>query len=109
MSGNDEDVRNAILAWVKSSPRVRRAWVLGNSAGEPRGPDAGVDVAIEIEPVADSEETAAVWMANADTWRSQLQQQVRPEARLHWFDPDGSTPGVKQLLDAKDLLYERSS
>jgi predicted nucleotidyltransferase len=109
MSAVRADVRNAIIAWAERTPRVRRVWVLGSRMnGNPRDDDE-IDLAIEVEPVVDSEETLAVWLAQQDKWRSQLQQQIDTAVGLEWFDPDGSTPRVhKALNEGAELIYERA-
>ena len=95
MSGFGNDVRDAIVGWVEATPRIRRVWVFGSRAkGNPRT-DSDLDIAVEIEPVADSEETLPVWMANSDKWQSELQQHISFAVDLEWFDPDGSTPKVR--------------
>lgn len=85
---------DSIARWAAGNPHIRRAWVYGN-----------LNVAVELEPVGDSEETLAAWMAKAGLWRSQLQSRMSAPVDLEWFDPDGST-----VLDAaRVLVYERAA
>ena len=90
-----KNVAKAIARWAAGNPDIRRAWVYGNT-----------NVAVELEPVGDSEETLAAWMANAGVWRSQLQSRISVPVELEWFDPDvGSTA----LAEPKVLVYERTA
>jgi predicted nucleotidyltransferase len=109
MSGFGDDVRDAIVAWAEATPRIRRVWVFGSRAkGNPRT-DSDLDIAVEVEPVADSEETLAVWMANSEKWQSELQEHISFTVDLEWFDPDGSTPKVRGALrETGILVYERA-
>jgi len=80
--------------------------MFGNrSDGEPKG---DIDVALELQPVADSEETFAVWMANCDKWQTQLQARTGRSVDLEWFDPDGGSAHPPQPDEAKILVYERA-
>lgn len=101
------DVLDTVVAWAKANDGIRRAWILGGSgAGATDGP---VDIAIEVEPVGDSEETAATWIAHSDRWQAELQQKTGCAVSLVWFDPDGSTPGVRKAVAAgAQLIYERA-
>ncbi|MEN3354076.1 MAG: uncharacterized protein V7640_2234 [Betaproteobacteria bacterium] len=105
----ETDVRTAISDWAESTPRVRRIWLFGSRARDAHREDSDIDIALEIEPVGDSEETLAVWMVNSDKWQAQLQQHTNLEVDLEWFDPDGSTPKVHRALrEASILLYDRA-
>ncbi len=106
MSNTDNDVRNKVVAWARANARIRRVWILGR---EQDGPDGNVNIAIELEPVADSEETAALWMAHSDKWQSELQEKSGSAVSLEWLDQDGSTPGVRKAVAAgADLIYVRA-
>jgi predicted nucleotidyltransferase len=109
MSGLGHDVRSAIKDWAQATPRVRRVWVIGSRAKGSERPDSDLDIAIEIEPVVDSEETLSRWMVKADEWAAQLQKVVGPKVDLAWFDPDGSTPKIQKALDdGAILIYDRA-
>jgi hypothetical protein len=84
-------MQQAIAEWASLHPRIRRVW-----AGERR-------VAVELEPVADSEETLAVWLTHGPLWRGELQAAVAPGIELGWFDPDGAGVAVAEL---ESLVYE---
>jgi predicted nucleotidyltransferase len=105
----ESDVCTAISDWAESTPRVRRVWLFGSRAGDTYRDECDIDIALEIEPVGDSEETLAVWMVNSEKWQAQLQQHTNLEVDLEWFDPDGSTPKVHHALrEASILLYDRA-
>jgi hypothetical protein len=92
-------VEDAVAQWAARNPKIKRAWMLGDA-----------EVAVEIQPVADSEETIAVWLAKAEHWRSQLRSRLGPQVELVWIDPDRDAPALgKELEEAKVLVYERAS
>ena len=107
MTGIESRVTNSIAQWAAERPEVRRVWLFGNRVKITHNPES-IDIAVELEPVGDSEETLTRWIAYADLWKSQLQNRVDSRVDLQWFDPDGSTPTTKAgLLDARVLIYER--
>jgi len=108
MSTVSNDVCNTIVAWAQAIPVIRRGWLVGDAKGRYR-PGDEINVAIEVEPVGDSEETLVLWLANSDQWQSQLQEQTRLPVSLEWFDLDGSTPKVHGALPKGGMLiYERT-
>src|SRR5215831_16316377 len=108
MTGIEGSVTDSIARWAAERPEVRRVWVFGSRAKAAYHPDGDIDIAVELEPVGDSEETLTRWIAYADLWKSQLQSRVGPKVGLEWFDPDGITPMVEAgLIEARILVYER--
>ncbi|HYX63765.1 MAG TPA: hypothetical protein VE935_06055 [Burkholderiales bacterium] len=85
-------MQQAIAEWASLHPRIRRVW-----ACEHR-------FAVELEPVADSEETLTQWLTRGALWRGELQAAVDPGIELGWFDPDGAGVAVTEL---ESLVYER--
>ena len=84
------------------NPKIRRVW-----ACEAPVPQA-VAVALELQPVADSEETSAVWLANCEKWRGELQSRLHRSVDLDWLDPDEATaPSQPRPADFRTLIYER--
>jgi hypothetical protein len=63
--------------------------------------DEGIDVVVEPLPVADSEETLPVWMANCNHWLRELQARTGRPVRLEWRDPDAAG-----LHRTNALIYE---
>jgi predicted nucleotidyltransferase len=107
MSGIGNDVQRTLADWAARNPKVRRVWVFGSRARGTHRPDSDIDIAVELEPVADSEETLLVWLANSEQWRSQLQDRISLPVDLEWFDPNGGTRDIRSALDqAKTLVYE---
>ena len=105
MKKTDNDVGVKVVAWARTNARIRRVWMLGAR----ERPDGNVEIAVELEPVADSEETAALWMAHSDQWQAELQERSGAAVSLEWLDPNGSTPGVrKAVAEGADLIYERA-
>lgn len=110
MSAFDNDVRDTLTGWAEATPRIRRLWIFGSRTTDSYEPDSDIDIAAEIEPVGDSEETLALWMVNSETWHAQLQQRVTFEVDLEWFDPDGSTSKVHGALrETGVLVYDRAT
>jgi predicted nucleotidyltransferase len=98
-----------MAAWAEARPRVRRVWLFGSRVKGTQRRDSDVDVAVEIEPVADSEESLLVWLNNGERWRGELEQEIGLLVNLEWFDPDGSTPNVQGALrEASVLIYDRA-
>jgi uncharacterized protein len=110
MTGIERNVSDSVARWAAENPDVRRVWVFGSRAKDTHRPDSDIDIALELEPVGDSEETLTRWIVNSDLWRSQLQGRIDAKVDLEWFDPDGSTRTIEAgLSDAKVLIYERAS
>ena len=110
MSAPGEDFRNYLTEWAESQPRVRRLWIFGSRAQGNARPDSDLDLAVEIEPVADSEETLPYWMTCSERWQSELQRRSEHPVDLDWFDPDGSTPRVARAIrEGSILLYDRAA
>jgi predicted nucleotidyltransferase len=99
-------LQQAIVQWAAGEPSIRRVWLFGaRSATTPR-PGSRVDVAVELAPVPDSEETLGVWFANFERWRAQLEKRITPGVDLEWFDPDALEMGRPRT---KTLVYERTA
>lgn len=110
MSGVSNAVRTVVAEWARANPKVRRVWVYGSRVKGTHRPDSDIDIAVELQPVGDSEETLAVWMAHCNQWQSELQARIGPTVVLEWFDPDGATTTIQATLDeASMLIYERAS
>jgi len=108
MAGIENNITDSIAQWAAERPEVRRVWIFGSRAKGTHRPDSDIDIAVELEPVGDSEETLTRWIAYGDLWKSQLQSRIGPRVGLEWFDPDGSTPTIEAgLIEAKVLIYER--
>jgi uncharacterized protein len=109
-SGIENNVAESIAQWAVENPEVRRVWVFGSRLKGTHRRDSHIDIAVELEPVADSEETLARWIVHSDLWKSQLQSRIAAKIDLEWFDPDGSTRTIEAgLNEAKVLIYERAS
>ena len=107
MNGIANDVQKTLSDWAEHNPKVRRVWVFGSRAQGTHRPDSDLDIAVELEPVADSEETLLVWLANSERWRTQLQERISLPVDLEWFDPNGGSGDIRAALDqAKTLVYE---
>lgn len=92
-----------LAAWAAANPRIRRVWLWGSDTKRGASTGTDVDVAIELEPVADSEETISYWIAHAEEWQAELENCVGSSVDLEWFDPDVDAP----LGDKAVLVYDR--
>ena len=94
-----------LAAWAASHPRIRRVWIFESEAKRRAYSDSDIyiDIAIEMEPVPDSEETIAFWIAHAEEWQAQLEKCLGSSVDLEWFDPDVDAP----LGDKAILAYDR--
>ena len=71
--------------------------------------DAADALALELQPVGDSEETFAVWIAHCERWRRELEARIGRPVDLEWLDPDGAaTIVLPRPGEADTLIYERS-
>jgi predicted nucleotidyltransferase len=110
MNDIENNVADSIAVWAAENPEVRRVWVFGSRAKGTHRPDSDIDIAVELEPVGDSEETLVRWIAHSTQWEAQLQSRIAAKIDLEWFDPDGSTRRVQAALsEGKGLMYERTS
>jgi hypothetical protein len=103
----DKHLTDSIAQWAAGNPRIRRVWLVRNGSWQQHRANAHLELAVELEPVFDSEETLTVWMANAGSWQSQLRQRVAAPVELEWFDADGGA--IQPTLEEdKALVYERA-
>src|SRR5690348_6549573 len=97
--------REALVQWAESNPRVRRVWVYGGDAPRNERRDTDLDVAIELAPAVDGDETLALWITNADKWHDELEECTGTTVDLEWFDPE--TDGALDV--SARLAYERGA
>jgi len=93
MNGDGNAIQKVIADWAAANPKVRRVWVLRRDTK-----DGEVDIAVELQPVADSEETFALWVADGEAWRSQLQARTGRSVNLEWVDPDKGPVQTDKVL-----------
>jgi predicted nucleotidyltransferase len=97
--------RDALVAWAEANPRVRRVWVYGGDAPRNERRDSDLDLAIELAPAVDGDESLARWIANAEKWQDELEQRTGSRIDLEWYDPEMDEP-----MDASArLAYERGA
>jgi hypothetical protein len=89
-------VPNLVAVWAATHPRIRRVWIAGADR-------SGCElISLELEPVADSEETFAVWIANCRKWHAELEARLGRPVSLGWLDPDAD-----RREPVEELVYER--
>lgn len=97
----------AIAEWAAGNPRIRRVWLFCSRAGDVPASNGGIDIALELQPVADSEETIAVWLANCDKWRLELQTRIGRTVELDWLDSDGASRTTRaESGEVQMLIYD---
>jgi len=93
-----------VADWAARNPRIRRVWSCESHI------EGALALALELAPVADSEETAAVWLAHCEEWRSDLARSLRRAVELEWIDCDEcSAPNQPGAGEVRTLVYERLS
>ena len=105
--GRGHPLSQLITDCASANPKIRRVWLFASPADAAR-PEA-IAVTVELQPVGDSEETLAVWMAHCEQWRNELEARIGHPVPLDWRDTDGATiaapPGAEE---ASALVYERA-
>ena len=90
----DPAYRRALAEWADRNPRIRRAWGLGDGR-----------IGLELQPVADSEESIAVWLAKSGKWQAELEARFGTAVAIEFLDPD--VPRCPPREQDGALLYER--
>jgi hypothetical protein len=87
-----------LAAWYDSQPAVRRLWAVKNSQK--------LRVIVAIEATADNDDVYPVWLANTETWASELhahtgspvQLELIHEAPLNGIEVDADSTIVADLF-----------
>jgi predicted nucleotidyltransferase len=106
LQGNEKE---KLAAWAAGIPRIRRVWLFGSDAKRNARENTDLDIAIEMEPVADSEETITVWIAHAEQWQNELESRIGTAVDLEWFDPDVDEPLSEKAILAYDRMGRAES
>ena len=101
------DTAGAIADWASHKRRIRRVWLVGEAAQRTPPPGHALGLALEVEPVGDSEETAAIWMANEMSWRAQLERLLSRRIGLEWVDADATATPQSTRDELRQLVYDR--
>jgi len=104
MNSHEKQLAGLINKWANQESKVRRVWVRLRHTGSAKH----TDIAVEIEPVNDSDEELLLWMANSGDWRADLQKQISGTVQLEWIDPYASTGEAQYPDTGYVLLYERN-
>jgi hypothetical protein len=65
--GRGPALTEVLADWAAHNPKIRRVWACETPVAQ------AVAIALELQPVTDSEETEVVWLANCERWRRELQ------------------------------------
>jgi hypothetical protein len=105
--GRGHPLSELIAGWAAGNPRIRRAWLFA-TRGADSAPPEDIGVTVELQPVGDSEETLAIWMAHCEHWRKELETRLGRPVPLDWRDSDGGTlAGPPEAEERATLVYER--
>jgi hypothetical protein len=105
--GRGPALSETIGEWAARNPRIRRVWVAASRASG--NSDETLPIALELQPVGDSEETIAQWIAHGKKWRRELQASLGRPVDLEWLDPDAATTTTQLGFgEANALVYERA-
>lgn len=100
MKRDFKQLAELIIEWADHESKIRRVW-----AGMH---DKSVNIAIELEPIADSDEELLLWMSKAEAWQADLQQQTSRTVHLEWLDPYASNGTVQSPDSTYSLIYDRN-
>ncbi len=98
---------SALIAhWANAHPAILRVWLFAGP-DEDASTNGPIDVALELQPVGDSEESAASWLGNCERWRRQLEAQTGRGVELEWLDVDEGARRA-QAGEGRLLIFERA-
>jgi len=104
--GRGQPLSAVVASWAAGNPGIRRVWLSASPAADAREED--IALTLELQPVADSEETLAIWMAHGEGWRGELQARIGQAVALDWRDPDDGTMVPPLPTERpRTLIYER--
>jgi uncharacterized protein len=98
----------ALRSWGSSKPFVRRLWIYGSRAKGTAREDSDLDVAVEIEPVGNDEESYTSFVSEANGWRTELQPMLTYKLHLKWYDRVNK-PVWDGVNSAGILVFERAT
>ena len=105
--GRGQPLSLLLESWAVRNPKIRRVWLLANAGRESADPE-DIAIALELQPVGDSEETLAIWMAHCEQWSKELAAHVGHPIPINWRDPDrGKMATPRGTEGAGTLVYER--
>ncbi len=104
MNNHEKQLADLIYQWANHEDKVRRVWARTTRTESV----SHTDIAVEIEPVNDSEEELLLWMSKFGDWQAELQKQISGTVQLEWIDPYASTGDVHCPDTGYILLFERN-
>lgn len=106
--GRGQPLSAVLSGWAARNPRIRRVWLSADPGADSDRHEERISVVLELQPVADSEETLATWMAHGARWRHELRTQLGRPVNLGWYDADAVMAQARSY-EARSLIYERAS
>lgn len=102
-------VAEKLRVWALARPYVKKVWIYGSRAKGGSLPDSDLDVAIEIHPVGNDEDTYTSIVSERQKWITELQPQLPYSLHLEWYDPNGRNAVVQHAVDVDGIvIFERT-
>ena len=106
MNGPDRELLDSIRHWANHEEKIRRVWLL-EPAGDETGGEGDHSIAVELDPVHDSDEEMLLWVSKSGEWQSSLRE-MAPAIRLEWMNPYSGAGAAREDPDAsRSLVYDR--
>jgi hypothetical protein len=106
--GRGRPLKDLVCGWAAGNPRIRRVWLSADPSRNAKRGYADISLLLELQPVGDSEETLATWMAHCNAWSREIQAELGEPVDLDWYDPDTERFTPPSPDEAKTLIYERA-
>lgn len=93
-----------LRAWALGRLYVKRMWIYGSRATGTALPQSDLDVAIEIDPVGNDEDSLDSIVSERCHWVAQLQPHLPYTLHLEWYDPKGRNAVVQHAVEVDGIL-----
>jgi predicted nucleotidyltransferase len=108
MDARVEALREDIAAWAARQPGLRRLWIHGSRAQGTHRPDSDLDIAFEIDRLADRAALDEFHGRTFAAWRAELSELSGLTVHLEASVGD-ATNVARYVADSGVLVYERSN
>lgn len=97
-----------IRRWASTKPFVQRVWIYGSRAKGTASPESDLDIATEIDPIGNDENSYISFHHEVDGWLTELQPQLSYKLHLKWYDQTYK-PAWEGVNTDGILVYERAT